>query len=210
MPSPSAQDIDRVRERVLKDAEETFAKEVKKLVDGDSASFTSVPSANAGDGQREVPQDPGRHGGGCGPPDSPTGLGGVGGTPGPVKPLMESVTAAFPEAMRNLELPPLPLRWLAALEAGLLVQEDHLEQQHHQLMRVRLAAVKEASGLELDEPGAPPPTVLQTYAVPLQRVRQEPRATTLGAAHDGQIPVLDRCHEGVESNYNGVGEGPAV
>ena len=101
-------------------------------------------------------------------------------------------------------------RWLAALEAGLLVQEDHLEQQHHQLMQVRLAAVKEASGLELDEPGAPPPTVLQTYAVPLQRVRQEPRATTLGAAHDGQIPVLDRCHEGVESNYNGVGEGPAV
>ena len=108
MPSPSAQDIDRVRERVLKDAEETFAKEVKKLVDGDSASFTSVPSANAGDGQREVPQDPGRHGGGCGPPDSPTGLGGVGGTPGPVKPLMESVTAAFPEARWNLELPPLP------------------------------------------------------------------------------------------------------
>ena len=72
-------------ERVLKDAEETFAKEVMKLVDGDSASFTSVPSANAGDGQREVPQDPRRHGGGCGPPDSPTGLGGVGGTPG-VKP----------------------------------------------------------------------------------------------------------------------------
>ena len=64
-------------------------------------------------------------------------------------------------------------RWMAALEAGLLVQEDHLEDQHRKLESVRLAAVKNEAGLELQDPGAPPPAVLQTYAVPLQRVRQE-------------------------------------
>ena len=33
--------------------------------------------------------------------------------------------------------------------------------------------MKNEAGLELQDPGAPPPAVLQTYAVPLQRVRQE-------------------------------------
>ena len=64
-------------------------------------------------------------------------------------------------------------RWMAALEAGLLLQEDRLEDQHRKLESVRLAAVKNEAGLELQDPGAPPPAVLQTYAVPLQRVRQE-------------------------------------
>lgn len=45
-------------------------------------------------------------------------------------------------------------RRLAALEAGLLAQEGHLEQQHHQLTQVTLAAVK-------------------THAAPLQRARQQ-------------------------------------
>ena len=64
-------------------------------------------------------------------------------------------------------------RWMAALEAGLLVQEDHLEDQRRKLEQVRLAALKNEAGLEIQEPGAPPPIVLQTYAVPLQQVRQE-------------------------------------
>ena len=64
-------------------------------------------------------------------------------------------------------------RWMAALEAGLLAQEDHLEDQHRKLESVRLAAVKNEADLEIQDPGAPPPAVLQTYTVPLQRVRQE-------------------------------------
>ena len=54
---------------------------------------------------------------------------------------------------------------MAALEAGLLVQEDHLEDQHRKLELVRLAAVKNEAGLELQDPGAPPPAVLQTYCL---------------------------------------------
>ena len=49
---------------------------------------------------------------------------------------------------------------MAALEAGLLVREDHLEEQHRKLESVRLVAVKNEAALEL-------PTVLQTYAIPL-------------------------------------------
>ena len=43
------------------------------------------------------------------------------------------------------------------------MQEDHLEDQHRKLELVRLAAVKNEAGLELQDPGAPPPAVLQTY-----------------------------------------------
>ena len=47
-PSPGLGDVERLRERILKEAEETFAREVKKMTDGGaSASFTSVPSAKA-------------------------------------------------------------------------------------------------------------------------------------------------------------------
>ena len=55
---------------------------------------------------------------------------------------------------------------MAALEAGLLVREDHLEEQHRKLESVRLVAVKNEAALEL-------PAVLQTYVIPLQGVRQE-------------------------------------
>lgn len=45
-----------------------------------------------------------------------------------------------------------------------LQEEDHLEDQHRKLEQVRLAAVKNEAGIETQEPGAPPPAVLQTHA----------------------------------------------
>ena len=80
---------------------------------GDSASFTSVLSAKA-----EGPPEPvGEHTKLGGPPDTPPGLApvhdprghgsGLNGAVNVMKPL-DSVTAALPEAMRNLELPQLP------------------------------------------------------------------------------------------------------
>ena len=109
--SPGLGHVERLRERILREAEETFAREVKKMTDaGDSASFTSVPSAKA-EGQQEPMGEPTKLGG---PPDTPPGLApvhdprgngsGVMGAASVMKPL-ESVTAALPEAMRNLELP---------------------------------------------------------------------------------------------------------
>ena len=57
-PSPGLGDVERLRERILKEAEETFAREVKKMTDGgDSASFTSVPSAKA-DGRHDANGEP--------------------------------------------------------------------------------------------------------------------------------------------------------
>ena len=113
-PSPGVGNIERLRERILREAEETFAREVKKMTDaGDSASFTSVPSAKA-EGQREPIGELTKLGG---QPDTPPGLApvhdprgrgnGLNGAVNMMKPL-DSVTAALPEAMRNLELPPLP------------------------------------------------------------------------------------------------------
>ena len=101
-------------ERLLKEAEETFAREVKKMTDGgDSASFTWAPSAQA-KRRREANEEPAKPGG---LPDTPPGLArvhdprgrgdGLNGSANMMKPL-DSVTAALPEAMRNLELPPLP------------------------------------------------------------------------------------------------------
>ena len=52
----------------------------------------------------------------------------------------------------------------------LLKREDGLEEQHQALERHRLAALVQAS---MDDPQEPPPTVLQTYTVPLQQVRKE-------------------------------------
>ena len=114
VPSPGLGQVERLRERILREAEETFAREVKKMTDaGDSASFTSVPSAKA-----EGPQEPmGENAKPGGAPDTPPGLApvpdlrghgnGLNGAVNGMKP-MESVTAALPEAMRNLELPQLP------------------------------------------------------------------------------------------------------
>ena len=113
-PSPGLGQVERLRERILREAEETFAREVKKMTDaGDSASFTSVPSAKA-----EGPQEPmGENAKPGGAPDTPPGLApvhdlrghgsGLSGAANVMKPV-ESVTAALPEAMRNLELPQLP------------------------------------------------------------------------------------------------------
>ena len=113
-PSPGLGHVERLRERILREAEETFAREVKKMTDaGDSASFTSVPSAKA-EGPQEPVGDPTKLGGA---PDTPPGLApvhdlrghgsGLNGAANVTKPL-DSVTAALPEAMRNLELPQLP------------------------------------------------------------------------------------------------------
>ena len=67
-PSPGLGDVERLRERILKEAEETFAREVKKMTDGgDSASFTSVPSAKA-EGRHDANGEPTKLGG---PPDTP-------------------------------------------------------------------------------------------------------------------------------------------
>ena len=66
--SPGLGHVERLRERILREAEETFAREVKKMTDaGDSASFTSVPSAKA-EGQQEPVGEPTKLGG---PPDTP-------------------------------------------------------------------------------------------------------------------------------------------
>ena len=59
-------------------------------------------------------------------------------------------------------------QWLGVLMEDLLKREDGLEEQHQALERHRLAALVQAS---MDDPQEPPPTVLQTYTVPLQQVR---------------------------------------
>ena len=70
-PSPGLGHVERLRERILREAEETFAREVKKMTDaGDSASFTSVPSAKA-EGTQEPVGEPTKLGG---QPDTPPGL----------------------------------------------------------------------------------------------------------------------------------------
>ena len=61
-------------------------------------------------------------------------------------------------------------QWLGVLMEDLLKREDGLEEQHQALERHRLAALVQAS---TDDPQEPPPTVLQTYTVPLQQVRKE-------------------------------------
>ena len=61
-------------------------------------------------------------------------------------------------------------QWLGVLMEDLLRREDGLEEQHRALERHRLAALVQASK---DGQQEPPPTVLQTYTVPLQQVRKE-------------------------------------
>ena len=109
--SPAAVvEVEKIRERVLREAEQNCARELQKLEKGDSASYASANSA-AVEREKTGALPPG------GPPDVPPGLTGVFGGPrgpgdysamsGPPKPGPDSVTA-FPEAMRNLELPTLP------------------------------------------------------------------------------------------------------
>ena len=108
--SPGVGDVERLRERILRDAEEQFARELKKMSDGDSASFTSVRSA--GGEQRRDQQGGDQSKAGGGPPETPPGLGQPPDHGRALQPTLmktaESVTASLPEAMRNLELPPLP------------------------------------------------------------------------------------------------------
>ena len=61
-------------------------------------------------------------------------------------------------------------QWLEVLRDDLLRREEGLEEQHRALEEHRLAALVHAS---MDGQDDPPPTVLQTYTVPLQQVRKE-------------------------------------
>lgn len=63
--------VERLRERILRDAEEQFARELKKMPDGDSTSFTSVRSAG-GEHQRDH-QGGDQSKAGGGPPETPPG-----------------------------------------------------------------------------------------------------------------------------------------
>ena len=69
--SPGVGDVERLRERILRDAEEQFARELKKMSDGDSASFTSVRSA--GGEHRRDHQGGDQLKAGGGPPETPPG-----------------------------------------------------------------------------------------------------------------------------------------
>ena len=97
--SPTQQEVEAVRERVLREAEERFAKEIRKISGGgDSASFESVTSAG---GERVSTYDkPSRVDAGI---EVPPGLTGA-----PVKGEPQTNQIAVPETVRSLELPALP------------------------------------------------------------------------------------------------------
>ena len=121
--SPTHLEVEAIREKVLKEAETLFAREIKKITGGgESSSFESVPSAGREQGQPRVdalrsgvgleahghplPQDQGGpqvHGLDC-----PPGLhrGGIGQGPSTRS---EQTGGAVNEVFRSLELPSLPL-----------------------------------------------------------------------------------------------------
>ena len=97
--SPTQQEVEAVRERVLREAEERFAKEIRKISGGgDSASFESVTSAG---GERGPVYDkPNRVDAGL---EVPPGLMGA-----KAKGEPQTNPLAVPETVRSLELPALP------------------------------------------------------------------------------------------------------
>ena len=121
--SPTHLEVEAIREKVLKEAETLFAREIKKITGGgESSSFESVPSAGREQGQPRVdalrsgvgleahghplPQDQGGsqvHGLDC-----PPGLQGGGIGQGPPT-TAEQTGRAVNEVFRSLELPSLPL-----------------------------------------------------------------------------------------------------
>ena len=85
--SPGAGDVEKIRAQILREAEDKFAREVKRLTDGgapgDASSYASAASAGI-DGGRVLPEHPGLPPGDpvgtgvppCTKPDLPPGLGG--------------------------------------------------------------------------------------------------------------------------------------
>ena len=112
--SPTPQDeIEVLRLRILKDAQEQFEKEVRRLTggrdSGDSVSFKTASSGNPEPGPRGAPECPP----GLGQPAEPSREppdDRVLSTPHKVMRIGDSATqASLTEALRNLELPALPL-----------------------------------------------------------------------------------------------------
>ena len=119
--SPNYVDVEAIREKVLREAENLFAKEIKKATGGaESSSFESVPSAGREPGRSSVGvMGPG--GGGNGGESArgdgrgsqphglecPPGLQKEGVSDGPLS-RSEPPQGAVNEVFRSLELPPLP------------------------------------------------------------------------------------------------------
>ena len=105
-PGSAINEVEKIRLRILKEAEVSFAKEIKRLTE-DASSYASAASAAAAEqAKKEAGASVGETGGGLGPPgdggglDRPPGL--------PVDWSVEPTGVTMPEAVRSLELPALP------------------------------------------------------------------------------------------------------
>ena len=97
---------EKIRLKILKEAEASFAKEIKRLAE-DASSYASAASAAAAEqAKKEAGVSVGEPAGGPGPPgqggglDRPPGL--------PMERAAEPIGVTVPEAVRSLELPALP------------------------------------------------------------------------------------------------------